>query len=44
MERVTTQIAALDACLEVITFKVKLYEESLATDHTDPIWAPTAQT
>jgi DNA-binding transcriptional MerR regulator len=43
MERVTAKIAALDACLEVITFKVKLYEESLATDHTDPIWAPAAQ-
>ena len=43
MERVTAQIAALDACLEVIACKVKLYEESLATDHTDPIWAPAAQ-
>ena len=43
MERVTAQIAALDACLEMITFKVKLYEESLATDRTDPIWAPAAQ-
>ena len=42
-QRVTAQIAALDACLEVIAFKVKLYEESLATDHTDPIWAPAAQ-
>ena len=44
MERVTAKIAALDACLEVITFKVKLYEESPATDHADPIWAPAAQT
>jgi DNA-binding transcriptional MerR regulator len=39
-ERVTAQIAALTACLEVTTLKVKLYEESLATGPTDPIWAP----
>ena len=44
LERVTAQIAALDACLEVIAVKVKLYEESLATDHSDPIWTPAAQT
>ena len=34
------QIAALTACQEVITFKVKLYEESLALSTIDPIWAP----
>jgi DNA-binding transcriptional MerR regulator len=39
-ERVTAQMAALNACLEVIALKVKLYQESLATGTTDPIWAP----
>jgi DNA-binding transcriptional MerR regulator len=38
-ERLTTQIAALTACLETVSFKVKLYEESLATGEADPIWA-----
>jgi hypothetical protein len=38
--QVTAQLAALTACLEVITFKVKLYEESLADGTPDPIWAP----
>jgi DNA-binding transcriptional MerR regulator len=37
-QRVTAQMAALTACLEMITFKVKLYEESLAVGTTDPIW------
>jgi DNA-binding transcriptional MerR regulator len=40
-ERVTAQMAALTACLELITFKVTLYEESLAAGTTDPIWAPS---
>jgi DNA-binding transcriptional MerR regulator len=39
-QRVTSQIAALTACLDAIAFKVKLYEESLAAGATDPIWAP----
>jgi DNA-binding transcriptional MerR regulator len=43
-ERVTAQIAALTASLETITFKVKLYEESLADGAADPIWAPASQT
>jgi DNA-binding transcriptional MerR regulator len=42
-QQVTAQIAALTACLEMITFKVKLYEESLATGTTDPIWTQPAQ-
>lgn len=37
-ERLTAQIAALAAGLEVIDFKVKLYEESVAAGATDPIW------
>jgi DNA-binding transcriptional MerR regulator len=42
-QRVTAQIAALTTCLEMITFKVKAYEESLAVGSTDPIWAPPRQ-
>jgi DNA-binding transcriptional MerR regulator len=41
-QRVTAQIDALTACLEMVAFKVGLYEESLATGSADPIWtAPT---
>lgn len=43
-QRVTAQIAALTACLETISFKVKLYEEALATGATDPVWLPSRQT
>ena len=39
-ERVTAQITALTTCLDMITFKVKIYEEGLTTGTTDPIWAP----
>ena len=39
-QRITAQLAALTACLEVITFKVKIYEESLAEGTADPIWTP----
>jgi DNA-binding transcriptional MerR regulator len=42
-QRVTAQMAALTTCLEMITFKVKIYEESLAAGATDPIWAPPGQ-
>jgi DNA-binding transcriptional MerR regulator len=41
--RVTAQIAALAVSLETITFKVRLYEESLADGTADPIWAPASQ-
>ena len=40
LERVTAQIAGLTASLEMIAFKVKLYEDSVAAGATDPIWAP----
>jgi DNA-binding transcriptional MerR regulator len=43
-ERVAAQISALNACLEMITFKVELYQESLAAGTTDPIWAPSTAT
>lgn len=39
-QRVTAQIAELMACQELISFKVKLYEESLAVNTPDPIWTP----
>lgn len=39
-QRVTAQMAALSTCQEMITFKVKVYEESLAAGTSDPIWAP----
>lgn len=39
-ERVTAQITALTACLDVITFKVDFYQESLTTGTADPIWSP----
>ncbi|HEY3952031.1 MAG TPA: MerR family transcriptional regulator [Streptosporangiaceae bacterium] len=35
-ERVTAQIAALGSCLEMITFKADLYQESLAAGPGDP--------
>jgi DNA-binding transcriptional MerR regulator len=41
-QRLTAQIAALTAGLETVSFKVKLYEESLATGQADPIWTPSA--
>jgi DNA-binding transcriptional MerR regulator len=44
-EHVTTQIADLRACLDVITLKVRMYEESLAARGADPIWdLPLRQT
>ena len=36
---VTDQIAALTTCLEMISFKVDLYQDSLAADPGDPIWS-----
>ncbi|HEY7143548.1 MAG TPA: MerR family transcriptional regulator [Streptosporangiaceae bacterium] len=40
-QRVTGQIAALTESLELITFKVKLYEESVSAGTTDPVWDPS---
>jgi DNA-binding transcriptional MerR regulator len=37
-QRVTAQIAALAACLQMISFKVNLYQDSLTADTSDPIW------
>jgi DNA-binding transcriptional MerR regulator len=42
-QRVTAQIGALTDCLEMIAFKVSLYEESLATGTPDPIWTVPAR-
>jgi DNA-binding transcriptional MerR regulator len=43
-EHVTAQITELTACLEMITFKVTLYEESLIAGTADPIWSPATVT
>jgi DNA-binding transcriptional MerR regulator len=40
-DRLTAQIAALTACLETVTFKVKLYENR--TGEADPIWTPSGR-
>ena len=37
-QRVTTQITALTTCLQMINFKVNLYQDSLTADPSDPIW------
>jgi DNA-binding transcriptional MerR regulator len=37
-QHVTAQIAALTTCLQMITFKVNLYQDSLTADPSDPIW------
>lgn len=41
-ERLTAQIAAQTACLEVIEFKIGLYEDSLSAGTADPVWVPSA--
>jgi DNA-binding transcriptional MerR regulator len=40
-QHVTDQIAALTTCLQLINFKVNLYQESLTADPSDPIWRDT---
>jgi DNA-binding transcriptional MerR regulator len=39
-QRVTTQMGELTRCLELISFKVKLYEERLADGTADQLWSP----
>ena len=42
-ERITAQLTALRACLDVISFKVALYEERLARGTwRDPLYTPPA--
>ena len=42
-ERITAQLTALRACLDVISFKVALYEERLARGTwRDPLYTPAA--
>jgi DNA-binding transcriptional MerR regulator len=41
---ITSQIADLTGCLEIISFKVRLYKERLAAGGPDPIWVPPEQT
>lgn len=38
-QRVTAQIAELTTCLQMITVKINLYQDSLTADPNDPIWA-----
>lgn len=38
-QRVTAQIVALTTCLQMINFKVNLYQDSLTADPGDPIWS-----
>ena len=40
-QRVTAQIAALTTCLQMINFKVNLYQDSLTADSTDPTRSPS---
>jgi DNA-binding transcriptional MerR regulator len=42
-ERIQAQLAELADCLEIINFKVRLYEERVAQDTADPIWTPSAR-
>jgi DNA-binding transcriptional MerR regulator len=41
-EHVTAQIGELAACLELISFKVRLYEDRVAADAADPLWSQPA--
>ena len=42
-EHVTAQIGELTACLELISFKVRLYEDRVAAGAADPLWSPPAR-
>jgi DNA-binding transcriptional MerR regulator len=37
-QRMIAQIAALTTCLQMISFKINLYQDSLTADPSDPIW------
>jgi DNA-binding transcriptional MerR regulator len=39
-QHVTGQIAALTGCLDLITFKIRLYEACLAQGSADPLFTP----
>jgi DNA-binding transcriptional MerR regulator len=40
-QRLTDQIDELTACLEMISFKVQIYQDSLEAGTPDPIWTPS---
>ena len=42
-ERVTAQIAELTECLNVISYKVKVYEDSVARGTAGRLWIPSSQ-
>ena len=41
-EHVTARIGELTACLDLISFKVRLYEDRVARGAADPLWSPPA--
>ena len=41
-QRVTAQIAALTECLDLVTFKIGLYEACVAQGSADPLFTPPA--
>ncbi|MGH3448027.1 MAG: hypothetical protein ACRDQA_22470 [Nocardioidaceae bacterium] len=41
--RVTAQIAEFTSCLDMITCKVELYEDSLAAGTSDAVWRQREQ-
>ena len=41
-QRVTARIAALTECLDLVTFKIRLYEACLAQGSADPLFTPPA--
>ena len=40
-QHVTAQLAALTECLDLITFKIRLYEACLAQGSADPLFTPS---
>lgn len=41
-QNIAAQVAELNACLEVITWKVRVYEQHLAEGTAEHLWATTA--
>ncbi len=41
-EHVTTQIGELTKCLDLISYKVRVYEERLAQGTADRLWSPSS--
>ncbi|MEV4085210.1 MerR family transcriptional regulator [Nonomuraea fuscirosea] len=43
-EHITDQIEELHRCLDLVSLKLAMYEEHLATDGDDPLWPGTCPT